>query len=208
MGQAARNHGAARRAPALFLASEARSLCGLDQSASDADLRLHGLPPRAGECDELQVVLPLSQHAQAGARMARRTWLVQQPPLDLPDAAAAVRGIELPEVPPSGGRSRAERAVSRAACPEARRRLSLDPPVRLLRMPRDQRLVGARQADRPGHAAVAQLPRGGRGPLVRCRSGRARLHRGPLGRGCAFEPGRPPVAGSSPRDDRTRCGRG
>ena len=47
--------------------SEARSLCGLDQSASDADLWLHGLPSGAGECDELQVVLSLAQHAQAGA---------------------------------------------------------------------------------------------------------------------------------------------
>ena len=101
-------------------------------------------------------------NADAAGRVGRRSRLVRQPPLDLPDEAGPLRREQLPEVPPPEGRPGAERAVPRAAGAEAGRGLDAGRGVRLLRLPRDQRL---RQPDgdrRPRRAAGAALPRGGR----------------------------------------------
>ena len=63
----------------------------------------------------------------------------------------------LPEVPSRRDRAGAERAVSRSAGPEADRRLPPDSAVRLLRLPRDQRLRRTEPPHRPRPAHRAEL---------------------------------------------------
>ena len=133
--------------------------------------------------------------------------MVQQPSLDPADASPAVRGVELPEVPSPGRRPGAEPEVPRTAGTEAGRGLSPHPPVRLLRMPRDQRLGWSRQAAWPRHAGAAGLPRGGRGSRLRSGAGRPRRDRGGLGRGGAIEPRRSSGPREASRCDRAGCRR-
>ena len=87
-------------------------------------------------------------------------WLVQQPPLDLSDAAGAVRREQLPEVPSRSDRAcePSERFPDPPAPQADGRATTLIRRIRLLRLPRDQRLsTGPNKPSRTRSASGTQL---------------------------------------------------
>src|SRR5207244_1860832 len=83
---------------------------------------------RPGLGHRLHLRLPHAGYAQAGRGMARGIRLARDPFLGFPDAAQAVRRVDLPEVPPGGHR--------RPAGHEAPGGLSADREVWLHRLPK------------------------------------------------------------------------
>ena len=142
---------------AVHVAPAARFVRRQHEPAQEGRDGLHDLPRRAGERDRLQVGLAHAERSAAGARLVAQVRLVRQPSLDFPDDARAVHREQLPEVPSRSGRARAERAVPRSAGAEAGRGLRAGAAVRLLRLPRDQRLRRPEQADRPRPARSSRI---------------------------------------------------
>ena len=144
------------------------SICLSDtQPASQKDVGCTICHDGQGSGTDLQVGFAHAERRRQQDEWARRARLVRQPPLDLPDDAGAVHREQLPEVPPQKVELGAERAVPRAAGAEAGRRLDAGRGVRLLRLPRDQRLRRPDGDGRPRPAARAALSRGRRADSAR-----------------------------------------
>ncbi|MGC3968097.1 MAG: PDZ domain-containing protein [Pirellulales bacterium] len=115
-----------RRAGTVCDAPASGSVRRLDEPAQGRRVRLHDLPRRAGERHVVQLDLAHAQRSAASRRLEARTRVVQQPPLDLPDAAEPVPRSELLEVPPRADRAEAERAFPGSSGSEAHGRLRDD----------------------------------------------------------------------------------
>jgi hypothetical protein len=103
VGPTVADPGRARSAATLQLPPADGSFRRLHEPPHDSAIRLHRLPRRAGERDGVQVGVPYAQRSRSGSEVGQGARMVQQPPLDLPDAARSLRGEHLLEVPSQRG---------------------------------------------------------------------------------------------------------